>query len=298
MDLTLEIGDREQLPSLIRDISRTLLAQTKERPQETPTDGVQPWKKGPSHPDNRSWPQPVRGGRRVRRFSQDWFAEGTGGEDGSDRDRDGWDEEVAVRLAAIDQRVRELETTANHLIDTGQQLLESLRQTQEAERERRGSREREPWIPRPNTRYYEVLQDLVERFGGERFESSQIPLDRRHVVSILKNKYNALEVVDTRGRTQIYTIKKEILEKIYTNLPGSIIVEIWGKGRDICDAFLAAEKNQRGLRWVCTEDTGYKQRYCLALNSTPDRHTADRPQVISDLNKWVGEDARLVIKNP
>jgi hypothetical protein len=231
IDLTLEIGDREQLPSLIRDISRTLLAQTKGIPRETPGNGVQPWKKGSSHPGNRSRPRPAPRRRTVTRFSQDPFAEGTEGEDGGDRDkdRDGWGEEVAVRLAAIDQRVRELETTANHLIDTGQQLLESLRQTQEAERERRGSGEREPWIPRPKTKYYEVLQDLVERFGGERFESSQIHLDRRHMVSILRNKYNALEVVDTRGRTQIYTIRKEILEKVYTNLPGSIIVEI-------CDA--------------------------------------------------------------
>jgi len=191
--------------------------------------------------------------------------------------------EVEKRREAIEGRIEALEGKIASLIDMNKQLIESLNPEKKS---------REPRIPSAGTKYHEVLQELVQRFGSKTFEGNQVSDEKRHVLSILNNKYNALEVVETRGRTNIYQIRKEIMQRILSNEGTSNIVEIKGKDRKSCDAFLETnQKRYPGFTYAFLEGNGMRQKYRLFF-----KDSAVQLSVTSNLGRFVGNKTNLIVR--
>ena len=191
--------------------------------------------------------------------------------------------ETERRRQAIEQRIDELESKIASLIEMNKELIQSLSP---------GKENREPRIPSQGTKYFEVLQELVERFGSSTFEGSQVSSDKRHVLSILNNKYNALEVVETRGRTNIYRIRKAIMERILTTGGRSTIVEIRGKDRKSCEAFLETnQKRYPGFTYAFIEGNGLRQKYRLFF-----KDSSVQLSVTSNLSRFVGSKTNLIVR--
>jgi len=191
--------------------------------------------------------------------------------------------DISSRQDAIDSRIKILEEKIASLIEMNRQMLESLSPP---------AKSSEPRIPSSGTKYYEVLQEIVTRFGFQKFEGRQVTQEKRHVLSILNNKYNALEVVETRGRTNIYQVRKEILERILASDGTSTIVEIRGKDRKSCDAFLETnQKRYPGFTYAFIEGNGLRQRYRLFFK---DRSV--QVSVTSNLGRFVGNKTNLIVR--
>ncbi len=191
--------------------------------------------------------------------------------------------ETERRRQAIEQRIDDLESKIASLIEMNKELIQSLSPEK---------RNREPRIPSQGTKYFEVLQELVERFGSNTFEGNQVSSEKRHVLSILNNKYNALEVVETRGRTNIYRIRKEIMERILTTGGTSTIVEIRGKDRKSCDAFLETnQKRYPGFTYAFIEGNGLRQKYRLFF-----KDSSVQLSVTSNLSRFVGSKTNLIVR--
>jgi len=191
--------------------------------------------------------------------------------------------ETERRRQAIEHRIDDLESKIASLIEMNKELIQSLSPEK---------RNREPRIPSQGTKYFEVLQELVERFGSNTFEGNQVSSEKRHVLSILNNKYNALEVVETRGRTNIYRIRKEIMERILTTGGTSTIVEIRGKDRKSCDAFLETnQKRYPGFTYAFIEGNGLRQKYRLFF-----KDSSVQLSVTSNLSRFVGSKTNLIVR--
>lgn len=190
---------------------------------------------------------------------------------------------VVERRQVVEGRIETLEEKIASLIDMNKQLVDSLNQDKE---------EREPRKPSAGTKYHEVLQELVERFGNETFEGNKVSDEKRHVLSILHNKYNAIQVVETRGRTNIYQIRKEIMQSVLSKDGVSNIVEIRGKDRNSCDAFLDTnQKRYPGFTYAFLEGNGLRQRYRLFF-----KDNSVQLSVTSNLGRFVGNNTNLIVR--
>jgi hypothetical protein len=191
--------------------------------------------------------------------------------------------DVDRRREAMEGRIGTLEGKIGSLIDMNKQLIDSLNPDQG---------DREPRIPSAGTKYHEVLQEIFQRFGNNSFEGNQVTDEKRHVLSILNNKYNALDVVETRGRTNIYQIRKEIMQSILSNVGTSNVVEIRGKDRKSCDAFLETnQKRYPGFTYAYLEGNGLRQRYRLFF-----KDNSVQLSVTSNLGRFVGTKTNLIVR--
>ncbi len=192
-------------------------------------------------------------------------------------------ERLGRRKDVIEGRIETLEEKIANLIDMNRDLIESLKP---------GEERKEPRIPSAGTKYHEVLQELVQRFGNKTFEGNQVSDDKRHVLSILNNKYNALEVVETRGRTNIYQVRKEIMQRILSSDGTSNLVEIRGKDRKTCDAFLETnQKRYPGFTYAFLEGNGLRQRYRLFF-----KDSSVQLSVTANLGRFVGSKTNLIVR--
>ncbi len=192
-------------------------------------------------------------------------------------------QEVEKRREAMEGRIITLEDKIASLIDMNKQLIESLNPE---------SKSREPRIPSAGTKYHEVLQELVQRFGNKTFEGNEVTDEKRHVLSILNNKYNALEVVETRGRTNIYQVKKEIMERILASEGTSNIIEIRGKDRKSCDSFLETnQKRYPGFTYAFLEGNGLRQKYRLFF-----KDSSVQLSITGNLSRFVGSKTNLIVR--
>jgi hypothetical protein len=191
--------------------------------------------------------------------------------------------EATNRREVIEGRIETLEDKIASLIDMNKQLIDSLNPDSES---------REPKIPSAGTKYHDVLQEIVQRFGNKNFEGNEITEDKRHVLSILNNKYNALEVVETRGRTNIYQVRKEIMQRILSNDGTSNIIEIRGKDRKTCDAFLETnQKRYPGFTFAFLEGNGLRQKYRLFF-----KDSSVQLSVTANLSRFVGPKTNLIVR--
>jgi len=191
--------------------------------------------------------------------------------------------DVSQRREVIEGRIETLEDKIASLIDMNKQLIESLNPENES---------REPKIPSSGTKYHEVLQEIVQRFGNKTFEGNQVTEEKRHVLSILNNKYNALEVVETRGRTNIYQVRKEIMQRILSNDGTSNIVEIRGKDKKTCDAFLETnQKRYPGFTFAFLEGNGLRQKYRLFF-----KDSSVQLSVTANISRFVGPKTNLIVR--
>jgi len=192
-------------------------------------------------------------------------------------------QQVEKRKDIIEGRIETLEEKIASLIDMNRDLIESLRPDEER---------KEPRIPSAGTKYHEVLQELVQRFGNKTFEGNQVTDDKRHVLSILNNKYNALDVVETRGRTNIYQVRKEIMQRILSSDGTSNLVEIRGKDRKTCDAFLETnQKRYPGFTYAFLEGNGLRQRYRLFF-----KDSSVQLSITANLGRFVGSKTNLIVR--
>ncbi len=202
---------------------------------------------------------------------------------GMDTDIATKDGEMEKRREAMEGRISTLEERIVSLIDMNKQLIESLNPDKENQ---------EPKIPSAGTKYHEVLQELVQRFGNNTFEGNEVSDEKRHVLSILNNKYNALDVVETRGRTNIYQVRREIMQRILSNEGVSNIVEIRGKDRKSCDAFLETnQKRYPGFTYAFLEGNGLRQKYRLFF-----KDSSVQLSITSNLGRFVGPKTNLLVR--
>ncbi len=191
--------------------------------------------------------------------------------------------DVGKRREVIEGRIEGLEGKIASLIDMNKHLIESLNPENE---------NKEPKIPSAGTKYHDVLQELVQRFGNNKFEGNEVTDEKRHVLSILNNKYNALDVVETRGRTNIYLIRKEIMQRILANDGTSNIVEIRGKDRRSCDAFLETnQKRYPGFTFAFLEGNGLRQKYRLFF-----KDNSVQLSITANLGRFVGTKTNLIVR--
>ncbi len=182
-------------------------------------------------------------------------------------------------------RISEVEKNLDKIVNLDTELVELLAQG-------KGVKKREARIPSPGTMYHKVLLELVDRFGGSKFESSQVADEKRHVLSILSNKYGALEVAETRGRTNVYRIRRETMESILHREGRCSIVEIAGKDRQSCDAFLdSMQEPYPGFTYSFLEKRGTRQRYRLLFW---DRST--QLALTAKLGRFVGDKSNLILR--
>jgi hypothetical protein len=192
-------------------------------------------------------------------------------------------EKIVQRREMIEGRIDTLEEKIATLVDMNRKLIENLNPDDE---------DSEPKIPSSGTKYNSVLQDLVERFGNDTFTGRDVADDERHVLSILNNKYNALEVAETQGRTNIYRVRKEVMQRILASEGTSNIIEIRGKDRKSCDAFLDTnQKRYPGFTYAFLEGNGLRQKYRLFF-----KDNSVQLSVTSNLGRFVGNKTNLIVR--
>lgn len=190
---------------------------------------------------------------------------------------------IVQRREMIEGRIDTLEDKIATLVDMNRKLIENLNPDEE---------DSEPKIPSSGTKYNSVLQDLVERFGNDTFTGRDVADDERHVLSILNNKYNALEVAETQGRTNIYRVRKEVMQRILASEGTSNIIEIRGKDRKSCDAFLDTnQKRYPGFTYAFLEGNGLRQKYRLFF-----KDNSVQLSVTSNLGRFVGNKTNLIVR--
>lgn len=106
-----------------------------------------------------------------------------------------------TRIHALSARFGELEDSISQLVGINEKLAETLRLRGE---------ERRPHLPARGTKYYERLWTLCGKYLDGSFTSDEVPEKERHILSILKNEYEVLEVAKKKGRRNFYRIKSEI----------------------------------------------------------------------------------------
>ncbi len=192
-------------------------------------------------------------------------------------------DKIVQRREMIEGRIDTLEEKIATLVDMNRKLIENLNPDDE---------DSEPKIPSSGTKYNSVLQDLVERFGNDTFTGRDVADDERHVLSILNNKYNALEVAETQGRTNIYRVRKEVMQRILASEGTSNIIEIRGKDRKSCDAFLDTnQKRYPGFTYAFLEGNGLRQKYRLFF-----KDNSVQLSVTSNLGRFVGNKTNLIVR--
>lgn len=184
---------------------------------------------------------------------------------------------------AMEARIRGLEERVEGLVRMSERLIECLA---------RGNTGNAVGIPSPGTKYGEFLGEIFDRFGGARFQSRQVAGGKRHILSILRNQYGALEVVETRGRANIYQLRRQVVERILGSCGVSSLVEVRGKDRGSCDAFFGANRERNpDFAFSFLEGTGVRQRYLLLFKGRPVQLS-----VMADLSRFVGERRNLVLQ--
>ncbi len=197
--------------------------------------------------------------------------------------QDAGDERVRRRRKEIEGRIGTLEEKIGNLIEMNQKLIQNLNPEDD---------EQEPKIPSSGTKYHSVLQELVERFGNDTFTGRDVAEDDRHVLSILNNKYNALKVTETQGRTNIYKVRRGVMQKILASEGTSNIIEIRGKDKKSCDAFLDTnQKRYPGFTYAFLEGNGLRQKYRLFF-----KDNSVQLSVTSNLGRFVGNKTNLIVR--
>jgi len=143
---------------------------------------------------------------------------------------------LETRSSQLVERISRIEEKISNLVRITEEITETVRP--------HGSKGRgEVRVPSNGTKYNEVLRKLTLKYGGAPFESTCVSESERHILSILNNRYNALEVIDNRGRTNIYRVREEIVKDIFSQEGEAINVEIRGKTKEVVERALKTNKD-------------------------------------------------------
>jgi len=136
------------------------------------------------------------------------------------------------RIQALSSRFEDLETSIGELIAINKELAEALEQR----REGKGMH-----LPARGTKYYRRLWDLCSRHLDGEFTSDDVPAKERHILSILKNEYDVLEVAERKGRRNFYRIRPEIARQLLKDRGHFFSYSVEAQARGRTDSFISAE---------------------------------------------------------
>ncbi len=128
------------------------------------------------------------------------------------------------RIQALSSRFEDLEASIGELVGVNKELAEVLLQRKDQKRAR---------LPAQGTKYFQRLWQLCAAHLDTSFTSDDLPAKERHILSILKNEYDVLEVAEKKGRRNFYQVKPEIARQLM-KLKGhwfSVIVDAEGRAR-------------------------------------------------------------------
>ena len=188
------------------------------------------------------------------------------------------------RSRNLEDRMGKIEEKMSSLVSITEEIMNSFSSGPGRNRE-------EVRVPSNGTKYNEVLKKLTLEYGGAPFESTCVPENERHILSILNNRYNALEVTDNRGRTNIYRIKEEIINKIFSQEGECINVEIRGKPRDVVERVLKSNKdNYPKFSYFYKKGADQRQLYTLIFGDP-----SVKVSVMENLSRSVGNHRNMKI---
>ncbi len=192
-----------------------------------------------------------------------------------------------ARSKQLEERIDRIESRITSLVDITGQIMDSLKPASSRGKD-------QVRVPSNGTKYNEVLRKLVLSYGGAPFESTCVPDAERHILSILNNRYNALQVTDNRGRTNIYRVREEIIRAIFSEQGECIDVEIRGKPRDIVERALKTNKDAYPkFSYVYREGADQRHLYTLVFGDP-----SVKVSVMENLSRSVGNHRNMKIYSP
>ena len=190
---------------------------------------------------------------------------------------------VERRSRLLEERMQRIEDKVSSLVQITESIVESLGSVAS---KRKGVR-----IPSKGTKYNEVLRKVTLKHGSEPFDSSTLPESERHILSILNNRYNALEVFENRGRTNIYRVKEEIIHKIFSEEGECLNIEVRGKTRDAVERALKSNKEAYPkFNYVYREGADQRHVYTLIFGDP-----SVKVSVMENLSRSVGSNRNMKI---
>jgi hypothetical protein len=140
---------------------------------------------------------------------------------------------VQGRIQALSSRFEGLESSIGQLMGVNQELAEVLVQRKE---------ERRTHLPARGTKYFQILWDLCSAHLDGKFTSDDVSQREKHILSILKNEYDVLEVAEKKGRRNYYRIKTEIAKEILKDKGHWFSIMIDSSIQPQADALIADER--------------------------------------------------------
>jgi hypothetical protein len=142
---------------------------------------------------------------------------------------------ASTRLQALSTRFEDLETSIGDLVIINKELSEALKQ----QRESRGTH-----LPARGTKYHDRLWSLCQTYQDGTFTSDEVPQNERHILTILKNEYDVLEVASKKGRRNFYRIKADITRSLIKEMGHWFSTSIGMDERERVDSVIADERSR------------------------------------------------------
>ncbi len=192
-----------------------------------------------------------------------------------------------ARSKQLEERVERIEGKISNLVGITEQIMDCLKPASARARD-------QVRVPSTGTKYNEVLRRLTLAHGGAAFESTCVPESERHILSILNNRYNALQVTGNRGRTNIYKVREEIIRRIFSNEGECINVEIRGKPREIVERALKTNRDAYPkFSYIYREGADQRHLYTLVFGDP-----TVKVSVMENLSRSVGNHRNMKIYSP
>ena len=137
------------------------------------------------------------------------------------------------RIQALSSRFGDLETSIGQLVDINKELAEVLAHREE---------EKKMHLPARGTKYFQRLWELCSAHLDSTFTSDDVPEKERHILSILKNEYDVLEVAEKKGRRNFYRVKPEIARQLLKEQGHWFSIVIDPARRDETDSMIVRER--------------------------------------------------------
>ncbi len=139
------------------------------------------------------------------------------------------------RMRALSNRFQDLEDSIGQLIDINNQLASALQEQEETR----------PHLPAPGTKYFQRLWSLCANNIDQTFTSEDVPENERHILSILKNEYDVLEVARKKGRRNFYRVKPDIARKLIGDNGYRFSTQVSPEDREDMDSLVEAERGEK-----------------------------------------------------
>jgi hypothetical protein len=141
---------------------------------------------------------------------------------------------ASTRIQALSTRFEGLETSIGELVGINKELAEALTNREEG---------KDTHLPAKGTKYHDRLWGLCKSYLDGTFTSDSVPPTEKHILTILKNEYDILEVPLKKGRRNFYRIKPEIARNLIKDMGHWFSLAIEGEDRESIDGLIAAERS-------------------------------------------------------